>query len=142
MIVLQALPAWTLLGEYCGVVKTGEAAEEASCDCPIGFGGLRNDKLKDFCHSHPERNTEDLGALASTLLLLCALPCFAVCGSKAAFRHLCNVSTGMAIPDGRAAQVLLILGVALLGRCIQAEIWCTIHAMALGSGLTVPCVES
>ncbi|BDA48865.1 hypothetical protein COCOBI_12-5480 [Coccomyxa sp. Obi] len=53
---VQDMPAFTLMGEYCGVVKTGDAAEAASAEDPMGFGGLKNDKLKDFCHSHPDRN--------------------------------------------------------------------------------------
>lgn len=50
----QDLPAYTLLGEFCGVVKTGQAIEAESADDPVGFGGLMNDKIKDFNHSHTD----------------------------------------------------------------------------------------
>ncbi len=59
---MQDLPANTLLGEYVGVVKKGEDAENESAENPIGFGGLRADKLKDFCHSAPDQNTRLKGA--------------------------------------------------------------------------------
>lgn len=64
----QDMPAFTLMGEYCGVVKTGDAAEAAAVEDPMGFGGLKNDKLKDFCHSHPERNVRPQGTLLSVVV--------------------------------------------------------------------------
>ncbi len=54
---MQALQKYELLGEYCGVVKTGKAVEVESLECPIGFGGLKADKLKDFSHSHDKHVT-------------------------------------------------------------------------------------
>jgi len=48
---MQNLAPWTLLGEYCGVIKTDRVLEAESAECSIGFGGLMNDKIKDFCHS-------------------------------------------------------------------------------------------
>ncbi len=46
-----------LLGEYCGVVKTGAMADQESSADPEGFGGLRQDKLKNLEH------TQNCGAL-------------------------------------------------------------------------------
>ena len=70
------MPAFTLVGEYCGVVKTGVAAEAASAEDPMGFGGLKNDKLKDFCHSHPDKNGRPQGTLTSATVSALAARAF------------------------------------------------------------------
>lgn len=50
----QDLAAYTLLGEYVGVVRTGAAVEAEAAACPLGLGGLLQDKLKTFSHSEPD----------------------------------------------------------------------------------------
>lgn len=48
---VQDLAAYTLLGEYVGVVRTGAAVDAEAAACPLGLGGLVQDKLKNFSHS-------------------------------------------------------------------------------------------
>ncbi|CAL8462731.1 g2264 [Coccomyxa elongata] len=50
----EDLAAFTLLGEYVGVVRTGAAVEAEAAACPLGLGGLLQDKLKTFSHSEPD----------------------------------------------------------------------------------------
>lgn len=58
---MQDLPAFCLMGEYVGVLTTGDAAEKATEHCPLGFGGLRNDKLKDLSHSRQQHSSDFIG---------------------------------------------------------------------------------
>lgn len=44
------IPNYTLLGEYCGVIKSGARVDEESAADPEGLGGLKQDKLKEFKH--------------------------------------------------------------------------------------------
>ena len=58
--LLQSLPEWTLLGEYCGVwdrqVPASEAEETDAPDIgdPLGLGPLLYDKVSDLACSSKE----------------------------------------------------------------------------------------
>ncbi len=59
----QDLAAYTLLGEYLGVVRTGAAVDAEAAACPLGLGGLIQDKLKGFTHS--ELDARPIGELVT-----------------------------------------------------------------------------
>ncbi len=82
-LLVQSLPEWTLVGEYCGVWETQDASAAADdnndpdTEDPFGLGPLLFDKVSDLgysCQSAPEAASEGKDLPTPTRLLLAQKP--------------------------------------------------------------------